>query len=155
MHAPVSTATTADVDVLVALMHEFYAEADFVLDRYWAAASFERLLSEPELGGVWLARYGGELAGYVVLTVRYTMEFGGLSGYVDDFFVKPEFRRRGLGGMLLDALLADSRKRNCKSVQVEAAASNVSALAAYARVGLARVNDGRVLFRRSLTDLRA
>jgi ribosomal protein S18 acetylase RimI-like enzyme len=150
MHAPVSGATTDDIDVLVALMHEFYAEADFVLDRYWAAASFERLLSEPELGGVWLARYGGKPAGYVVLTLRYTMEFGGLSAYVDDFFVKPEFRRRGLGGMLLDALLADSRKRKCKSVQVEVAAGNVPALAAYASAGLARLHDGRILFRMPL-----
>jgi len=135
----------ADVADLVLLMHDFYAEANYPLDHSWAAASFLQLLSRPDLGCVWLVHAGPLPVGHAVLTVRYTMEHGGLGGYVDDLYVKSEFRRMGAGNALLNELFAECQIRGCKSVHVEVGGSNAPALALYAKFGLLPARDGRVL----------
>lgn len=134
-----------DVDALLFLMEQFYAEAGFALDRPSAAAAFRTLLSNPALGCLWIARSGGEPAGYVVLTIRFTMEHGGFSGQVDDLYVQPDHRRLGVGRSLLEALASECRARHCKALQVEVASTNDAALALYERCGMRVITDGRVI----------
>jgi len=76
MTTPTRRATLDDIPVLVDMMWEFYEEADYALDREWATASFSALLRNDSLGGAWIVFHEGEPAGYVVLTVRYSMESG-------------------------------------------------------------------------------
>ena len=87
--AVVRRATRSDVGTLVDLMREFYAEANHPLDEEWAEVAFSQLLEHSDLGCVWLAECRSVAAGHAVLTLRYTMEPGALSGYIDDLFVKP------------------------------------------------------------------
>ena len=141
----VRAATHEDVPELVALMREFYAESGYELDVSEAAGSFRTLIEQPALGGVWLADIEGRGAGYVVLSVRYAMEFGALSAYIDDLFVKPAFRRRGVATALLDALFAACTARGCASIHVEVGAANRPALALYSRFGLVPPKDDRVM----------
>ena len=91
-NAVVRKATLDDIRPLVALMRDFYAESNFVLDERQATASFSTLLSQPSLGSVWIAFQGERAVGHAVLTIRYTMEHGGLSGCIDDVFVDRAYR---------------------------------------------------------------
>lgn len=141
----VRAATSRDVPVLVDLMSAFYQEASHRLDKSNAADAFEGLLREPQLGGTWLAWVAEEVAGYIVLSVRFTMEHGALSGYVDDLYVAPRFRRTGCGRALMQRLFDDSRDRGCRSLQVEVGRDNAAALALYRGFGLEVPGDGRVL----------
>lgn len=95
MSPTIRLATSADVPLLVDLMHEFYAESHVPLDRHEAGASFAHLLGDRTRGAVWLLAAGQAPAGYVVLTVGFSMEYGGLDAFVDDLFVRPAFRRKG------------------------------------------------------------
>ncbi len=150
----VRVATADDIGPLVHLMDEFYAESGYQLDAQWAASSFAALCSRPDWGRAWLADSDGMPVGHAVLTVRYTMEHGGLSGYVDDLFVRPSFRRRGVASGLLREVFQDCRARGCKAVQVEVGGANVAARAVYAKFGLKPLQDGRLLLAGSLQDAR-
>lgn len=141
----VRVATAGDIDPLVSLMVEFYAESGYQLDTQWAASSFAALCSMPQWGRAWLADSCGQPVGHAVLTVRYTMEHGGLSGYIDDLFVRPSYRRRGVASALLGELFHDCRARGCKSVQVEVGGANAAARGVYAKFGLNPHQDGRLL----------
>jgi hypothetical protein len=66
----VRVATSEDIPQLVALMTDFYAEADYPLAAAAAARTFAQLLGDPKLGGVWILEDDSTAAGYVVLTVR-------------------------------------------------------------------------------------
>ena len=157
MSSPRSTlvvrrATRSDIGELVELMREFYAEASFSLDQRWAESAFSQLLEHSEFGCVWLAECDDVAAGHAVLTLRYTMEHGALSGYIDDLFVRPAFRRQRIGHALLSELLDECRHRSCKSVYVEVGDRNVPAIELYHRFGLAPVQDGRMLFHVALGE---
>jgi len=50
----------------------------------------------------------------------------------------------------LDALLAECRRRACRSLHVEVAADNPAAMALYRRYGLAPGTDNRLMLQRLL-----
>jgi predicted N-acetyltransferase YhbS len=106
MALEIRTATAADIPELVALMAAFYAESNFPLPPSSATRAFEALLAQPHLGAVWLAEYDGAVVAHVVLTIGFGMEYGGLRGVVDDLYVRPMMRGRGVGGRLLTAVRA-------------------------------------------------
>jgi ribosomal protein S18 acetylase RimI-like enzyme len=124
-------------------MWEFYTESDYPLDREWATASFAALLSNDSLGGAWIVFEEGEPAGYVVLTVRFSMEYGGFEAFIDDLFVRPGRRRRGAGRALLEALRAECVRRGVLALHVEVGHDNTAAKALYRDRGLREREDGR------------
>ena len=133
-------------------MREFYAESSYSLDETWAASAFSPLLEHSDLGCVWLAESGDAAAGHAVLTLRYSMEHGALSGHIDDLFVRKPFRRQRIGLALLSELFHECRHRGCKRVYVEVGDRNLPAIALYRRFGLEPFHDGRLLFQGALSQ---
>jgi ribosomal protein S18 acetylase RimI-like enzyme len=135
MAVSTKTATSEDVDDLLDLMSDFYAESAYDLNRELSRRALDDLIEHPSWGRVWLVRHDGRTAGYIVLTVCFSMEYGGLSGNVDDLFVRPEFRRRGLGRLAMEALLSECRQRDVRAVHVEVDQNNRRAKNLYGKVG--------------------
>jgi len=141
----VRAASPSDVPILVQLMEEFYRESNYPLDRLWASNSFRTLLSDSSRGSVWLLSRDDEAVGYVVLTVRFSMEHGGLDAFIDDLFVRAEHRRRGIATAALNALFAECGRRRVLALHVEAGRDNIAANSLYASFGLRARTDHRQL----------
>ena len=146
----VTIAGKEDVGALSMLMRAFYSEFGFPLEDTRARSAFLELLRKPSWGAVWLACVKGTPVGYIVLSLRYTMETGSLSGYIDDLFVKSEHRRKGIARALLTELVDTCEKRGCQVLFVEANETSSSAMAFYSSFGLKRLEDGRVMLRRTI-----
>lgn len=131
----VRTAGPDDIVALASLMIDFYAEANFALPQEAAERTFRALQGSPDLGQVWLIESGGQPAGFVVLTVAFSMEFGGLRGFVDDLFVSKAFRRRGLAALAVAAVKAEAAGRGVRALLVETGPDNGEALSVYGRAG--------------------
>jgi ribosomal protein S18 acetylase RimI-like enzyme len=136
-------ATLDDIPILVDMMQEFYAGANYQLDRNWAAASFSALLQDDSLGAAWLIFHDSKPAGYVVLTIKFSMEYGGLAAFIDDLFIRQTYHRRGLGRAALRTLFDECKRRKVLAVHVEVGHDNVAAKALYHSYGLEPYNDGR------------
>jgi GNAT superfamily N-acetyltransferase len=131
----VRRASLEDVDVLVSLMREFYAEAGLELRPEAAGGAFRTVLSEPRVGSVFLALRGDRPIGYVVLTLGFSMEFGGIRGQVDDFFVLAAERGRGVGAELLGAVERACREAGVLCLMVETGSEGHPARRLYFRAG--------------------
>ena len=148
-------ASAEDIPVLLDLMRDFHGESGRALDREWAEGVFAVFFLDPSHGAIWIASCEGTVAGYVVLTVRFSMEFGGLDAFIDDLFVRPSFRRRGLGQLLLGALFDECRKRGVLAVHVETGPDNGPARGLYEACGLRLPGDSRVKLTAELGKLAA
>jgi ribosomal protein S18 acetylase RimI-like enzyme len=140
----VKPATSADIEELVNLMTEFYRESGYRLNSELSRQALSKLIEDPKLGQVWLLQHNNQIAGYVVLTLVFSMEYGGLDAFVDDLFVRSKFRRLGLGRCGLDALLAECRRRGVRAVHIEVGRNNKPAKKLYAKFGFR--NNHRQLF---------
>ncbi len=46
----------------------------------------------------------GQVAGYSMVSKSFTTEYGGLCGWIEDLYVKPEYRRQGIARAFFAAL---------------------------------------------------
>jgi GNAT superfamily N-acetyltransferase len=143
MTSEVRLARPSDVPGLVTLMQEFYAEAGFPLASDVASRVFGDLLANSALGSIWLAEEHGEPLGHLVWTVCYSMEYGGLRGFIDDLYVRPSARGRGIGAALLAAARKEATERGVRVLNVEVGSESCEARGLYSRSGFAE--SGRLL----------
>jgi GNAT superfamily N-acetyltransferase len=149
MSAPrVRRAGADDVARLVGMMAEFYAEAGYPLPPEPARAAFQALLEDPRLGGIWIGEAEGEAAGYLVLTLGFSMEYGGPRGFVDDFFVRPAARGKGLGAAILAEVRRTCRAEGVRALLVETGLEGHPARRLYERAGFS--DSGRALLSQAL-----
>jgi GNAT superfamily N-acetyltransferase len=136
-------ALPSDVQHLVTMMDEFYTEGGYPLNHRRATEAFTKLLADERLGYVWFIQTNGQDVGYMVLTLCFSMEYGGINAYVDDLFVRKPFRGAGLGTAALTEFRAFCSERGIRAVHVETGRDNAAAQAVYRRVGF--VHTDRLL----------
>ena len=136
-------AKITDIKELIDLMSDFYEDAGYRLNIELSKRAIRTLLADSKLGRVWLLEYSNQIAGYVVLTLVFSMEYGGLCAFVDDFFIRTRFRRLGLGRVGMEALLAECRQRGVRAVNIEVGRENLPAKEFYASFGFDELNPDR------------
>jgi GNAT superfamily N-acetyltransferase len=134
-----------DMPALLALMSEFYAESGYELDRAHAERAFTAILADKRLGYVWLMDDADKNMGYIVLTLRFAMEYGGLIGCLDDLYVVPHARNKGLATAALIQVRDFCKTSGVCAITVEVGFNNGPAQAAYRRVGLVEMPDRQLL----------
>ena len=137
-------AAASDVPVLIDLMEAFYAESGYVLNRKWATDTFFTLLRNKDQGETWLLYLGNEVVGYMIVSFRFSIEHGGREAFIQDLFVCPDQRRKGVARFALQRLFRECESRNIAAIQVQVGARNVAAAGLYKAQGLKPYDDGRV-----------
>jgi [ribosomal protein S18]-alanine N-acetyltransferase len=140
MDAPyrIRSAVPADAAGLVAIERRAFSDP-------WSEASFREALVSPWTFGL-LAETGRGMAGYLI-----GREVAG-TGEVLNLAVAPEFRRRGIGGALLEAGLAALRRRKVDEVFLEVRESNIEAQALYVGHGFRPVGQRAAYYRNPRED---
>ena len=88
---------------------------------------------------VMVAEEGGELVGYMLYRKdqKSALELKHKMSYIYDLYVRPGFRRRGVGRTLLQACLNDLRTAGPRQVRLNVWTKNESATRLYRRMGFA------------------
>lgn len=124
-----------DTGPVVELMADFYAEDNMPFDRAGAHRAVARLVGEPELGRIWVAGEGDRLVGYAVLTLGFSLEYMGVDGFLDDLYVVPGCRGRGVGTRLLEALTRACPDLEVRALHLEVGRHKTAARDLYSRLG--------------------
>ena len=121
---------------------------EFLRDGEPEPESFARRLRESVEAGeleVLAARAEGRVVGVAVLAHRLSISAGGLFASVEDLYVEPDARRRGLGRALLEAVGERCAARGVS--YIEAQVEDEEATAFYAAVGYEEEPGVRVFSR--------
>ncbi len=138
-------ATPDDIPLLLDLMAGFYAEAGYELDHKSAAGAFSALLADERLGYAWIIQREQDDVGHLVLTLKYAMEYCGLVACLDDLYVKPGWRNKGLSTAALLEVRRFCENAGLRALAVEVGFNNGPAQKVYRRVGFAELADRQLL----------
>ncbi|HEX9903527.1 MAG TPA: GNAT family N-acetyltransferase [Propylenella sp.] len=119
---------------LIAAVRRFHGESGRDVDRRQVDA-IAALCGDSRLGLAWLLVAGGKDCGYALAYRRHSIDHGGKVAVLDDLWVEPAQRGRGLGGFLLREVCRDLREAGFSAVVLEADPADPRAAAFYARVG--------------------
>lgn len=99
------------------------------------------------LASRFLLAQGGEAAvGYALLTKVLD------EGSLDNLAVLPEYRGRGVGKALMDAVLADARQSGLRFLTLEVRESNAAAISLYRQVGFSPVGRRKNYYQKQHED---
>src|ERR1700686_2524453 len=132
----VRPAASHDIPPLLGLVRrywEFEGIAGFAALRIELV--LQQLLAEPRLGAIWVAESDARLIGYLIAVLVLSVEHQGLMGEIDEFFVLPEARSRGVGRQLLAAAETGLAAHGCLRLQLQLRVANSAARAFYQRRG--------------------
>src|SRR5579883_1678181 len=128
-------ATLSTLATIVPMMSRLYAQDTLPFNADRARVASEWLLARSDLGGIWLMEADGVAAGYIVLTVCASLEFGGAFALLDELYLEPEHRGRGLGVEAIDFAAAWARARGMSALRLETAHDNLHAQSLYRKCG--------------------
>lgn len=130
----------ADRALLLSLFDEFY-HSPAVLHPV-PAAFFERTLNAVEAGSPFLALYvlesDGRVAGYALLVLSYSNEAGGPVVWLDEIYIRPDFRGHGLGNEFFDFL--EKEYADAARIRLEVEPDNEGAVRLYRRRGFKKLD---------------
>jgi GNAT superfamily N-acetyltransferase len=138
MPPTITPASLDDLPLLLPLLHDFYTHEKIPFTPHQLTA-LTHLLATPTLGQVFLLRENDTPLGYFVLTFGYSLERAGHTALLDELYILPTHRNRGLGTAALHAALAAARTHHCHALHLEVAHAN-PAHALYTRLGFLTQN---------------
>jgi GNAT superfamily N-acetyltransferase len=145
-------AEPADVPAIFTLIGEL---ADYERLRAEMTGSAEdlrrHLFGEPRYVHTIMAEWDGAIAGFALYFFNYSTFLCRPGLYLEDLFVRPEFRGRGVGLNLLRSLEEVARDIGCGRFEWSVLDWNQSAIDFYREFG-AQPREGWTLYRKPLSD---
>jgi len=128
-------AKISDIDVLLEFMREYYEYDHLAFDQRAARSALEGILENDLFGYIWLIHHESEAVGYVVLTYGYSLEFHGRDAFVDELYIRENYRGRGLGTATLAFIENNCRSLGIQSLRLEVERNNTKAQGLYRKLG--------------------
>ena len=154
MTVDVRAATGADLPALLPLVEEYWRFEDIAgFDAACIGRELGRALANAQLASAWIALVRGKPAGYLLAVYVFSLEHLGLTAEIDEFFVLPSARGKGLGDALLSAAEAEFTRRGCTNVSLQLGKGNEGARVFYRAHGYAE-RAGFELLDKMLPDRR-
>ncbi|MGB7244433.1 MAG: GNAT family N-acetyltransferase [Sulfitobacter sp.] len=135
MSAALILATADHIDQLDALVAAYHAEAEITLAPEKRRAGLAPLLEGIPHGAAYLIGPARAPIGYIVICFGWSVEFGGLDGFVDELYIRPGVRGRGVATETLMSLPKTLASAGLKALHLEVADDNAVAKRLYARAG--------------------
>lgn len=97
--------------------------------------SVEKMKIEKDLFGCFLAELpNGQIAGMALYFFAY-FTWVGKSLYLDDLYIKPQYRGQGIGTKLLHEIFKLAKKENCRRLRWQVLNWNINAIKMYEKTG--------------------
>lgn len=123
-----------DAEALLALARAFHAEDGHALDARGERGVAQAAAGDP-LARAWFVLNGTERIGYAVLTLGFSILHGGRDGFIDDLYLVPAARGKGIGQAVMAMLEEEARRLGMQALHLEVETANARAEALYAARG--------------------
>jgi GNAT superfamily N-acetyltransferase len=137
------------LDDLMPLVDAFQREQGYAAGDAALRSAVRALLGNERAGAVLVLREDGAAIGYAALCLGFSIEFRGRDAFVDEIYVAPAWRGRGLGRMLVRALESQARALGVRQLHLEVEQGNDGARRLYLGEGFAAT--GRELLTKRLS----
>ncbi|MFD2738763.1 GNAT family N-acetyltransferase [Sulfitobacter aestuarii] len=135
MSAALTLAGPDHLDRLVTLVTACHEETGTKLSEEARRAGLAPLLEGIPHGAAYLIGPPRAPIGYIVLTFGWSVAFGGLDAIVDEIYVRPGVRKRGIASEALLALPKALAAGGLKAMHLEVDRDNEAAQKLYGRAG--------------------
>lgn len=143
MKIEIISATDKVITSLLTMMIEFYTLFNYPINPEQRKALLSEFIGDKSLGRIWIIKSGTVVTGYAVLTFGFSFERDGRDAFVDELYIRPEYRHKGTGRLVLDFIEKEAAGLGVKVMLLEVEPYNEGAFKLYKEKGY--TNQGRIL----------
>lgn len=96
--------------------------------------TFNLLMEGLDFAKAYVCEKNNKTVGYILLALTYSNEAGGMVVWLDEIYVKPEYRSQGIGSELIDFVI-EKYKNKIARFRLEITESNIGAKKLYLSKG--------------------
>jgi GNAT superfamily N-acetyltransferase len=133
-------AESADIKILLELVKEFHEHEQIAFDEKVDDDVLSNFLANDSLGQLWLIQQESEVIGYLILTLGYSVEYRGRDAFIDEFYLRPQYRKQGIGTKTLAFAEDACRVLGVQAIHLEVDFDNPDAHRLYDKIGYQRHN---------------
>ncbi|MBX3489358.1 GNAT family N-acetyltransferase [Parvibaculum sp.] len=142
--------TAADRALLEELVRDYYAFDGHEYDAAEQGPALDRICAGEPNARAFIIRDGGEAAGYLILSLGFSVEYGGTDGFIDELHLVEAWRGRGLGRAVMDVAERAAKEAGIRYLHLEVELHNARARRLYDSRGYE--DSGRTLMSKRLAD---
>lgn len=132
----ISSALEKDIPALCELLDALFSqEAEFAPDRQAQERGLARIIADPGIGAILVARQDERIVGMVNLLYTISTALGGRVALLEDMVVASGARGGGIGSRLLREAIGFARSSGCKRITLLTDHDNEAARRFYQRHG--------------------
>ncbi|MDX1942353.1 MAG: GNAT family N-acetyltransferase [Saprospiraceae bacterium] len=120
-----------DVEVILKMQQDFYAIDDYNFQKEAAKEALKAFLNNANYGKLWLILENGQTIGYAALTLGYSFEYKGRDAFLDELYVLPEYRSKGIGTKTVEFVAEKAKEMGVKAIHLEVEIHNEAGRALY------------------------
>jgi len=141
--AAIRSPSPEDRDSVVALLAAQLAEHHIDTPPAAIIKAVDGIVADARRGFLLIATEDEKLVGVAYVSTVWTLEHGGESCWLEELYVVPDRRDRGIGARLLSAVLETAKSRGCAAVDLEVDSQHERATKLYSRHGFQRLSRNR------------
>ena len=112
-------AAEKDVPEILKMMEQFNSIDNYPFDKGQTRENLLLFLADQNLGRAWVIDSDNLIIGYIILAFGFSFEYGGRDAFIDELFLKPEYRQQGVGTLAMDFIEVQALKLGIKVVHLE------------------------------------
>ncbi len=152
MNIEIREATKMDIELILNLMENYYSYEDLAFKKNDSRKALIDLLSNDDYGFVDLVIINNDVVGYICVTFGFSLEYFGRDCIIDEIYIVPESRRKGIGSHVLKQLEKQLIDKGVKAIHLEVFSKNKQAYHFFLKNGfvvhessfLSKILDGTV-----------
>ena len=141
--------TAEDAPALHDLLDRFAAEYGLETPPEARQAALAPLLEGSPYGMAYLLGPARAPVGYVIVTLGWSLELGGMEGWIDEIYIRPSVRGRGLASEALFGISRALRDAGVRAIHLEVLRDDTAHHRLYQKAGF-RLRDRYSLMTREL-----
>ena len=134
---------TADLEQVVALLRAQLHEHNIETPESELRDVTEAVISESRHGFLMLAHEHGRAVAVAYAASHLSAEHGGIVGWLEELYVAPEARARGIGSQLLAETISRAQGLGWRALELEVVAGHERVVSLYERHGFQRLERTR------------
>lgn len=143
-------ATERDIDSVLQIMRRYYEEDGYPFVESRARDAASCLVSNKNLGRLWVVLDEGHVVGYFAVTLGFSLEYLGRDAFVDELYISKEYRGQGFGRKAMDIAETYCRELGVNALHLEVEHNRERARKLYRRAGFE--DHDRYLMTKRLND---
>lgn len=144
MNIIIRPAGKTDIEIILDFMADYYRIEEVNYEPDNSRITLEDFINNSQSGSLFIIQSSNDVIGYFCIAFSYTLQYYGKDCFLDEIYIKPEFRHKGIGSHVMNFIEDYLKQNNFKAMHLIVYDHNKPAFEYYIKNGF-KAHDAKFM----------